>query len=368
MRWFDPESAPAGVRGAQVFCATVFGDHPDDPNGRTLDQKIAKAMQICSKHDEQWQARPRWIKIGRELCPETGRPHGQAVFMTWQKMEYVSNLAMKRLGLRVFGGNGCGYVAPMYSTIEQCSKYCGKDGKAQEAGSVPAEQQGKRTDLLDINEMILEGEITSLDECWRRWPLKTDRYERMFKAHLRMYEQLQRRGEGTLMPRGIIYHGATGAGKSHRMFYRDGRMLTTEELYLWDTDDKGWQDHYTGQDIVGINDVGVGDVPFKTMLRMTDKWPFNVPRRHIGSIPFTSKEVILTMSEHPSLIWPVEAAQPEVWAQLLRRYEIIEVIKPIGGWPAAVPAELAEDSDPDSDLEDQGASSSKGKKRKRTLE
>ena len=62
---------------------------------------------------------------------------------------------------------------------------------------------------------------------------------------------------------------------------------------MW-KDDNDWQDGYTGQETVIINDFR-GGIKYAVLLQLIDKWPAFVSRRGREPAPFLAKHVIITI-------------------------------------------------------------------------
>ena len=96
-----------------------------------------------------------------------------------------------------------------------------------------------------------------------------------------------------------------------------------ETHYIWKLNDNGWQDGYTQQPIVVMNDFR-GEVKYNDLLQIIDKWPYSVPRRGREPIPFLSTKVIITSSLKPDQVYNRRDAEDSI-QQLLRRIKIIEI-------------------------------------------
>lgn len=179
-----------------------------------------------------------------------------------------------------------------------------------EAGT-PPKVQGARTDIKEVTDAILERE-TTVDEIALTNPTLYHQYGRTFQ---KVEDIALRRVFRKWMTEGIWVYGPTGTGKSHYAF----EGFNPETHYLW-KNDNGWQDGYTGQEIVIINDYR-GHIPYDEMLQMVDKWPFTVRRRGREPAPFLAKKIIVTSALHPSEVYNKRAANDDI-AQLLRRFEI----------------------------------------------
>lgn len=113
--------------------------------------------------------------------------------------------------------------------------------------------------------------------------------------------------------------GPTGTGKSHRAF----KDFDPETHYVW-KNEKEWQDGYTGQEIVIINELRGDTLRFGKLLQLIDKWPFYLERRGREPVPFIAKHIIITSALPPEEIF-VNLAEDDRLEQLYRRIVVTHV-------------------------------------------
>lgn len=191
--------------------------------------------------------------------------------------------------------------------------YCSKGGKYKEYGTL--KQQGKRTDLIQIKEDILQGK--KVDEIVLESPVMYHQYGRTLNKieDLRMRKVFR-----DFMTEGIWYYGASGTGKSEKAF----ENFNPGTHYVWKYENGGWQDGYTQQEIVIIDEFR-GQIKYCDLLMMIDKHPnFYVPRRSREPLPFVSKKVIITSSLQPHEVFH-NLSQNDSLEQLFRRIKIINL-------------------------------------------
>lgn len=195
-------------------------------------------------------------------------------------------------------------------TAEDNKKYCSKDGNILiEEGQMPS--QGKRTDLIEIKDEILNGK--KVDKIVLENPELYHQYGRTFN---KIEDLAMRKKFRTEMTKGIWYFGPTGVGKSHKAF----ENFNPDTHYVV-PDDNGWWDGYTQQETVIFNDFR-GEVSYNFLLQLVDKWPMWVKRRNREPMPFISKRVVITSSLPPNKIFKKRTAEDSI-AQMLRRFSII---------------------------------------------
>ena len=121
------------------------------------------------------------------------------------------------------------------------------------------------------------------------------------------------------MTEGIWYWGATGVGKSHKVFH-DYNPATH---YVKDLETEWW-DGYTGQEIVIFNEFR-SQFKFSFLLNLMDKWPLDVKVRNKESVPFLAKKLLFTSCDKPQDAYSnIDSVRFE---QFTRRCKIKEVVR-----------------------------------------
>ncbi len=304
---------------ARGFCGAEFGD--------VVENLIEEAVE---KGDI------RYFCSSPEKCPTTGREHLQ--YFVYFKHEKTVSAAFKYLKKHL---DFTSPVTMCTGTPAQNRVYCGaedyvKDGKEKKAnpcfeelGTLPV--KGKRVDLDKLKERVLQGE--TVDNICLETPQAVHQYGRTLD---RLEDIRLRSVKRTKMTKGIWIVGPTDVGKSHMAY-----DLAGEDCYTW-CNDNGWQDGYTGQKTVVINDFR-GNIPFNELLQMVDKWPYSVRRRGRPPMPFTSELVIITTppSHHPEHCYR-NLSDGDSVAQLLRRFDVRELR--LGGQGNLGPDQCVDDS------------------------
>lgn len=249
----------------------------------------------------------RYLIYGSETCPDTGKHHWQGAVYFKDKCSVKTAQKLLNIGLSHME------FIQKSGDAEDAIEYCKKEGSFKEFGEFP--QQGKRTDLLDLRDRILEG--TSVDEILIENPNMFHQYGRTLSAleDIRLSKIFR-----TKMTKGIWYWGKTGTGKSHKAYNETNYHPDTHYRY---PNDNGWWDNYKQQDTVIFNEFR-GNIPYEEMLEIVDKWPHEVKRRGRPPLPFTSSLVIVTSSLHPAQVYNNLRENDDI-AQLLDRFEIIKL-------------------------------------------
>lgn len=241
--------------------------------------------------------------IGCEIG-EQGTPHLQGYF-EFSGCKRLTTL--KKLNDKIHWEKRLG-------SAKQASDYCKKEGKYFEEGEM--KKQGERTDLTLIKNQILEGK--KVDEIALEDP---NTYHNYGRTLTKIEDIALRKKYRTWMTTCEWLYGKTGVGKSHRAF----ENFNPDTHYLWKLNDKGWQDGYSGQSIIIINDFR-GEIPYNELLNLIDKWPYTLPRRGREPVPLLAKHIIITSSLCPAEVYKRRNEEDSL-NQLLRRISVSEVVR-----------------------------------------
>lgn len=243
-----------------------------------------------------------YLIFGEEKCPDTDRLH-------WQSFVHFHNAKTFSAVRKYFPGV---HIEMSKGTPEENMAYCAKDLDFKEFGTRPS--QGKRTDLVDLCARIMKGD--SVDSVALENPA-------MFHQYGRTLERIEtitlRKKFRTEYTKGIWYWGETGVGKSHKAF--EGFSPETHYVYR---NDRDWWDGYKGQDTVIINEFR-GEIEYKKLLELVDKWPHYVCTRAKETLPFISKTVIVTSSLPPDEVYKRRNAKDSL-KQFHRRFTTINLV------------------------------------------
>lgn len=240
-----------------------------------------------------------YLLYGNEICPTTGTPHLQGYMEFDDSMRFTT---LKKVLPRA-------HIEAARGSVKNNKTYCKKDQSFFEDGT--PKEQGARNDLAELVQRIMNGEET-VDNIATYDPMTFHQYGRT----LQKAEDLYLRGRHrTWMTTCDWFYGPTGTGKSHEAF--DNYSPITH--YVW-KNDNGWQDGYAGQPIVIINDFR-GEIPYNELLQLIDKYPYTLRRRGREPVPFLAKNVVITSSLPPDLIYKNREREDSL-EQLLRRIKI----------------------------------------------
>ena len=249
-----------------------------------------------------------YYHAGLEFCPTTGTPHLDGYY------EYPSQRRWKTEHKKFikFFGTGYGDLQMAQGTSAENADYSEKDGGRYETAGTASKGQGFRTDLLGLKDDICAGKRTVEEVCLED-PLTFHQYGRTLQ---KIEDIALRKQFRDWMTTCDWYHGPTSTGKSARAF----AAFDPVTHYVWKTNDK-WQDGYTGQPTVIINDFR-GEIKYNELLQMIDRYPHYVPRRGREPAPFLAKHLIITSSLPPESVYHNRCDEDKI-EQLLRRITLI---------------------------------------------
>jgi len=307
---FKPDWENTGDKGKK-YCQWVF----------TLFGYDDKKIKWLCEYDK-----IRYMRFQKEICPTTGRKHLQGFF----SLKTGQSFAALKKNLSPIG-SPC--LAIMKGTVEDNVAYCSKSEtrdpectQGYSIGKLP--EKGKRTDLNLIKDEIVAG--AKVDEICMERPMLFHQYGRT----LRTIEAItQRHKYRTWMTKCLWLFGKTGTGKSQKAM--EGYNPDTH--YRWELNDKGWQDSYTGQETVIIDDFR-GEIKYNELLRMIDQYPYNVSRRGQAPAPFLAKLIIITSPLSPEQIYCRQVEKDDSLDQLYRRIDILELVHDRYGRTVEIPA------------------------------
>ncbi len=173
---------------------------------------------------------------------------------------------------------------------------------------------GKRNDLDAVKVMIDAGSsmLSIADTNFGTFI----RHHRGLQAYAYLRHQSLSRDWKTQV---VVYYGPTRSGKSMHV-----KELAPDAYWVTSPKSGGmvYWDGYDGQDDVVIDDF-YGWLAFNFMLRLCDRYPFQVPTHH-GQVNFLARRVFIT-SNHPPDRWYTTVSAYRLEAMLQRIEHSFEV-------------------------------------------
>lgn len=238
----------------------------------------------------------RYMVVGKEVG-ESGTPHLQGY------IEFAGSVRFSTLKRNMPRA----HIERRYGTALQASNYCKKDGDFTEVGSLS--QQGKRSDLDDVVEMVEAGASTA--EIAEVFPKSYVMYgtgiERLRAA--RYTDRVE-------APCVTWLWGTTGTGKT--------RTATESHASYYIKDGTMWWNGYEQQEAIIIDDFD-GAWPFRDLLRLLDRYPYQGQFKG-GYIKVNSPFIYITCEHEPSHYW-----KDNELAQVERRLTTVTCLSPRRG-------------------------------------
>lgn len=258
----------------------------------------------------------------KEKAPTTGTPHLQIYFVTKVNPRNKNGFTLKWIKENL---NSKMDVRKCKGTHRQCIDYVSKEdtriaGPWSVGEYVEHDNQVKggkasgekhKSKLLAIKEKIDAGATDR--ELWQ------SHFDLMSRAHksFNAYRSSLKTNERTEMTKTLVLYGPSGTGKS----YTAAKIGRANGGAYWLRKPSGgqndWWDNYNGEPVVIIDEF-YGWLPFDTLLRLCDKYPYLVPTK--GSfVPFVAKLIIITSNKPPREWYSDQTVDEVLWAAFVRR-------------------------------------------------
>lgn len=242
----------------------------------------------------------------KEACPTTKRLHWQGYYECKKRLGKAGH--QKNLG-----APGC-HIEMCNGTPEENIIYCTKseskiDGTEFRYGNPAKQGQGARNDLIDLK--------NDLDKGKKLKDIADDHFEEFLRYNRGIKEyMLLKTKKRTWKTELHIIVGPAGCGKTKHVY----DTYNIDDICNIDATQTGvWWDNYDNEDIVIIDEYH-GQIPFTTLLKLTDRYPFTVPKK--GSIcQFTSKKIYIISNKLPEEWYPEVSKDERLWAAFLRRID-----------------------------------------------
>lgn len=331
--------------------SATAADHPFNPYGpetvqcrETSPEKLSKKD---SKSQHQWRnfvftmhnytdddieqikALPyRYLVFGREICPDTGRPHLQGYCELDRRLTF--NTLTKGLPRGI-------HLEPRRGSQKQAITYCKKDDDYDEYGE--PRRQGSRSDFELAQRYLREGRtVRDLKEDEECTVGALSAFERLLAIESRSGKRIDR---SELLVHWI--YGPGGSGKTQRAF-----EICGADAYRADLHDMGWYDGYSDQEGLVIDDYEWDgkNSSFKTLLQLMDIYHTRLNVKG-SSVQLKAKKIVIVSQKSPWMIWPppmemnymgrkwvVEEPGPEMYdknvklRQIMRRVTEVEGMNP----------------------------------------
>ncbi len=207
-----------------------------------------------------------------ERAPTTDTYHiqGYVILKRHQDLNWIKRLISNEVHAEIARGSA-----------EDNKKYCSKEASSLEGpwefGEIPINQQGKRTDLMEVQNKLDAG--SSMCDIAQQHFSSYVRYGRGFHGYLA--ETAPKRDFKTQV---IVLIGPTDIGKSWWATHN-----TRNAFVVWD---EKWFDGYNGRDDMIINDF-TGWINFNKLLQILDEGPWTLQIKS-GVIQCAPRRIVMT--------------------------------------------------------------------------
>lgn len=263
----------------------------------------------------------KYICYQGERAPSSDTPHlqGYIVLANARTFNGTRELLGNRFHLESARGS-------LDSNVTYCSKPESRDDRCGFAFIEHGDRSevegtgsgsGTRTDLANIAKRLRDGDAESA--IAEDHPASYIMYTRGIRSLAQQY--VCKRSDKSIV---YWYWGPTGTGKTR------AACEESPDAY-WKSSAHQWWDGYDGISDVIIDDYRASFCQFNELLRLLDRYPYQVQYKG-GCIQLSAKRIFITTPKAPKDTW--ESRTEEDVAQLVRR---IDVIKHFPGEEAVVP-------------------------------
>lgn len=295
----DNHMASNGAR-SRTWCFTL----------NTTNQGEFELSSITEEVEEMWRVLrgegATFLCIQLERAPSTGRLHYQGYlrFTNAVRLSTITRLIPRSHAERTRGSE------------QQNIKYVTKE-ESREAGPWrfgEESQQGRRTDLQLVRELVQEG--ASMKEICNNEEVKS--YQALRGAEILLRYRPLREREKPLV---YWFHGSTGSGKT--AFVHE--YCKEEKKDLWISNKNlEWLDGYDGEEVALIDDFRASHCSFSFLLRLLDRYPMRVPYKG-GFTEWRPLQIYITCPYEPKYTYKRFTENEGDLNQLIRRIDEIRL-------------------------------------------
>jgi len=250
----------------------------------------------------------KYLIVGEEVCPTTGKKHQQAYVNFSNPVEFNS---IKKIDSKW-------NIQAAKGSAEDNKIYCSKDGNFREFGTIP--EPGKRNDLAGIKKKLSEGESLTkvvLNDCENLQQIR-------FAEKLFEYGQKQKRRNWETKVTWV--YGPSGCGKSKYAF---DKFEGLDYFVAGENTGSFFWDGYEGEEYVIFDDFRGNHMTLTNLLRALDRYEYRVSVKG-SSRQLVAKKIIITSIRHPQDVY-ASLMNEEPIQQLLRRINKIKNLAPARG-------------------------------------
>lgn len=232
-----------------------------------------------------------YVVKGHEFGERTHREHWHVY------IELKERMTCSQLQRRI--GDRTAHCELRRKSQKQADEYCKKSKDFVTAGELKANEQGRRSDLEDVRNMLKEG--ADLIEVAEKHFGDFVRYHRGISLYADLLARKRQKEREPESPEVILYLGEAGSGKSH-MCYHDPDFRRDGYRFMVQGENKAYFDGYDGQSVIWFDEFRGSVLPFGLFLQITDKWG---PRVEVkgSSVEVFARKILISTVEWPVTWW-----------------------------------------------------------------
>lgn len=242
--------------------------------------------------EHNWDAEDKikYIIMGKEICPDTGREHLQGY------VEFVNKKGFKVAKKLLIDPKV--HIEKRRGSQEEAIEYCKKDGNWKEWGE--RDKQGQRKDLEHCKRMIEEGK--PMVDLGREHFSDFVRYYKGFFLYKDLLDRERARMAEARAPEVIVYVGKAGSGKSYHC-YNDPDYQSSGYQFMCQQSGKVFFDGYENQTTIWFDEFNGAVLTFQLWCRLCDKYGIRVETKG-GSVHISGlKKILISTTTPPGRWW-----------------------------------------------------------------
>ena len=280
--------------------------HFEMDKGKLIDQLWATVLE--------WE--PQYLIVCRENHA-TGEPHMHCYIALNQTLQITKkNIHMFDIAKKVTKDDGTEEIKLFHCNIERIKspkdaiRYVKKDGNYATKGICPWKDCAT---TAEKNKMLMNTDLMNLVQNGDISLFKVPQ----IKKALDILQNVKTSHTKKPVPKIYWFYGDTGSGKTKGAV--EFAESFKKEYWISHGDDK-WYDGYYGQEVAILDDIRASTWSFSNLLRLTDRYPYQVPIKG-GYVWWLPKYIIITAPSRPEEVYKNHSTG-EAWdgiEQLIRR-------------------------------------------------
>lgn len=236
----------------------------------------------------------RYLSIGKHTGTQTGYQHCHLNL----ELENKKTLTFVKNTLFDISDMHC---EPRRGTREQCDEYLNKDGYFREIINTRTTQQGKRSDLDHIKELIDDG--SNFYDLYNYHFGTVVRCEKGIRNYIAMKDTIEATSTIYEPPEVIVYVGPAGAGKTWHCATDPDYMNGKGYRFPVQMDTKLYFDGYDRQKTLWFDEFSGKTMQFTKFCQLTDRFGARYETKGGSVLVFGLKKILISTIQFPHLWW-----------------------------------------------------------------